>query len=77
MRFRQYSDTSSTVKEWSRQLNTTNNGIYRLYPTVEQTLTNWKNILNTQTETNTFTTFNTPEQTLLDWQEKLNIIYNN
>ena len=77
MRFRQYSDSSSTIKEWARQLNIMNNGIYRLYPTVEQTLYNWKDILNNQIGINTFTLQNSTEATLLNWQNKLNQIYNN
>lgn len=76
MRFRQYSDTSSTVKEWSRQLRVSNSGIYKLYPTVESTLDNWKNELNKIIGTNTFTTYGTAEQTLNDWQNRLNSIYN-
>lgn len=76
MRFRQYSDTSSTVKEWAKQLNVVNKGIYPLYSTVENTLNHWKNELNKNIGINTFTIQNTPEATLLNWQEKLNGIYN-
>ena len=76
MRFRQYSDTSSTVKEWAKQLNVVNKGIYPLYSTVENTLNHWKNELNKNIGINTFTVQNTPEATLLNWQEKLNGIYN-
>lgn len=76
MRFRQYSDTSSTVKEWAKQLNVVNNGIYPLYSTVENTLNHWKNELNKNIGINTFNLQNTPEATLLNWQDKLNGIYN-
>lgn len=77
MRFRQYSDSSSTVKEWARQLNIMNNGIYPLYPSIEGTLNHWKDTLNKNIGVNTFSTLNTPEATLLNWQYKLNQIYNN
>lgn len=76
MYFRQYSDNSSTLKEWSRQLGIVSNGNYPLYATIEQTLSHWKNILNTNLETNTFNTYSTPEQTLSNWQDKLNTMYN-
>ena len=77
MRFRQYSDSTATVKEWARQLNTFNSGIYRLYPTVEQTLYNWKDNLNKNIGINTFSMQSTVESTLLNWEDKLNQIYNN
>lgn len=76
MRFRQYSDTSATLKEWAKQLNATNKGIYPLYPTVENTINHWKNELNKTLQTNTFGISNTPESTLKNWQDKLNGIYN-
>lgn len=76
MRFRQYSDSISTVKEWSKQLNVINKGIYPLYSTVENTLNHWKSELNKNIGINTFRLLNTPEATLLNWQEKLNSIYN-
>ncbi len=76
MYFRQYSDNSATLKEWSRQLNVSNKGNYPLYPTIDQTLKHWKSILNTNIGTNTFTTYSTPEATIYNWQEKLNQIYN-
>lgn len=76
MYFRQYSDNSSTLKEWARQLNVSNKGNYPLYPTIEQTLEHWKSILNTNIGTNTFSTYQTPEATIYDWQNKLNQIYN-
>lgn len=76
MRFRQYSDNSSTVKEWAKQLNVSNKGIYQLYPTVEQTLSHWKNELNKNIGTNTFKEGSTVEATLQDWQNKLNTLYN-
>ena len=76
MYFRQYSNNSATLKEWSRQLNVSNKGNYPLYPTVEQTLDHWKSILNTNIGTNTFTTYSTVEATIYNWQEKLNQIYN-
>lgn len=76
MRFRQYSDNSSTVKEWAKQLNVVNKGIYPLYSTVENTLNHWKNELNKNIGTNTFSIQSTPEETLYNWQEKLNRIYN-
>lgn len=76
MRFREYSDNSATLKEWSKQLTIVNNGIYPLYSTVENTLDHWKHILNKNIGTNTFGISNTPENTLQDWKEKLNKIYN-
>lgn len=76
MYFKQYSDNSATLKEWAKQLNVSNKGNYPLYPTVEQTLSHWKNILNTNIGINTFNTYNTPETTIYNWQEKLNQIYN-
>lgn len=76
MHFRQYSDNSATLKEWAKQLNVANKGIYVLYPTVENTLNHWKNELNKNIGINTFTIQSTPESTLYNWQEKLNRIYN-
>lgn len=76
MRFRQYSDNISTVKEWSKQLNVVNKGIYPLYSTVENTLNHWKSELNKNIGINTFSIQSTPEATLINWQEKLNSIYN-
>ena len=76
MRFREYSDNQSTLKEWSRQLNVVNNGIYPLYETVENTLSHWQYELNKNINTNTFNLYQTPEQTIRNWQEKLNQIYN-
>lgn len=76
MYFRQYGDNSATLKEWSRQLGVANQSNYPLYPTVEQTLEHWKNILNTSLLTNTFGTYSTPEATIYNWQEKLNDLYN-
>lgn len=76
MYFRQYGDNSATLKEWSRQLGVASQSNYPLYPTVEQTLEHWKNILNTSLETNTFNTYSTPEETIYNWQEKLNDLYN-
>lgn len=77
MRFRQYGNNSATLKEWSRQLGVASNNNYPLYPTVEQTLEHWKNILNTTLKTNTFNTYSTPETTIHNWQDKLNYLYNN
>lgn len=76
MRFKQYSDSPSTVKEWSRQLNVANKGIYPLYSTVENTLSHWKDELNKQIGNNIFNLSSTPEATLINWQDKLNSIYN-
>lgn len=76
MFFRQYSNHSDTLKEWSRQLGVASNYYYPLYPTIEQTLSHWKDSLNTTLQTNTFYVYSTPEQTLGNWQEKLNGLYN-
>lgn len=76
MYFRQYSDDSSTLKEWSRQLNVVSKGNYPLYETVEQTLSHWQSILNQNIGTNTFGLSNTSETTIKNWQNKLNLIYN-
>lgn len=76
MRFRTYSDNSATIKEWARQLNVANNGIYPTYSTVENTLNHWKNELNKNIGTNTFSILNTPEATMNNWKDKLNSIYN-
>lgn len=76
MYFRQYGDNSATLKEWSRQLGVCSKSNYPLYPTVENTLEHWKNILNTNLETNTFNTYSTPESTINNWQNKLNGLYN-
>lgn len=76
MRFRQYSDNSATLKEWSKQLNIATKGIYPLYSTVDNTLEHWKNELNKKIGINTFTLYDTAEKTLYNWQEKLNGIYN-
>ena len=76
MYFKQYSDNSATLKEWSRQLNVSNKGNYPLYPTIEQTLIHWKSILNANIGANTFNTYQTAEATISDWQNKLNQIYN-
>ena len=77
MRFRQYSDNASTLKEWAKQLNVANRGIYPLYSTVENTIEHWKNELNKNIGINTFGVESTPEATLRNWQDKLNGIYNN
>ena len=76
MRFKQYSDNSSTLKEWSKQLNVATKGIYPLYPTIENTLSHWKNELNKIIGTNTFGISSTTEATLKNWQDKLKEIYN-
>ncbi len=76
MYFRQYGDNSATLKEWSRQLGIASQSNYPLYPTAQQTLEHWKNILNTSLETNTFNTYSIPETTIYNWQEKLNDLYN-
>lgn len=76
MYFREYSDNSSTLKEWSRQLNVVSQGNYPLYSTVEQTLSHWQTILNQNIGTNTFGLLETPETTIKNWQNKLNIMYN-
>ena len=76
MRFRQYSDNQSTLKEWARQLSIANNGIYRLYPTVDNTLNHWKDELNKNIGTNTFSLKGNNEATIYSWQEKLNGLYN-
>lgn len=76
MRFRQYGDNTATLQEWSRQLNVVNKGKYQLYSTVDNTLNHWKNELNKNIGTNTFSIKQTPEETLYNWQEKLNGIYN-
>lgn len=77
MRFRQYGDNASTVKEWAKQLNASNRGIYPLYSTVENTLEHWKNELNKNIGINTFSILSSPDATLKNWQDKLNGIYNN
>ena len=77
MRFRQYSDNASTLKEWAKQLNVANKGIYPLYSTVENTIEHWKNELNKNIGINTFSTLSSPDATLKNWQDKLNGIYNN
>ena len=76
MRFRQYSDNTSTLKEWAKQLNVVNNGIYPLYSTVENTISHWKNELNKNIGINTFGISSTAEITLKTWEDKLNEIYN-
>ena len=76
MYFRQYEDNSATLKEWSRQLGVASKSNYPLYPTVEQTLNHWKNILNTNLETNTFNTCSTSEAPIYNWQKQLNSLYN-
>ncbi len=76
MRFREYEDNSATIKEWSRQLNILNNGIYRLYPTVDNTLMHWRDELNKNIGANTFEIQNTPKTTLVNWKNKLNQLYN-
>ena len=76
MRFRQYGDNTATLREWARQLNSSNSGIYPLYPTIENTLSHWKNELNKNIGVNTFSVQSTPEATIINWQEKLNGIYN-
>lgn len=76
MRFRQYEDNTATLKEWARQLNIANKGTYPLYPTIENTLSHWKNELNKNIGINTFSLSDTPEATIYNWQEKLNGIYN-
>lgn len=76
MKFRQYANDLATLQEWSRQLHVLNNGIYRLYPTVDNTLNHWKHELNIKTNTNLFDTYNTPKQTIHNWENQLNRIYN-
>ncbi len=76
MRFRTYGSNSATLKEWARQLNVANKGTYPLYPTVENTLNHWKNELNKNIGTNTFSISSTTEGTLNTWKDKLNGIYN-
>ena len=76
MRFRTYSDNYATLKEWAKQLNVVNKGIYTLYPTAENTLNHWKDELNKNIGMNTFSLCETPEQTLEHWKDKLNEIYN-
>ena len=76
MYFRQYSDNSSTLKEWAKQLNVVSKGNYPLYETVDKTLDHWKSILNQNIGTNSFGLSETAEQTITNWQNKLNIIYN-
>ena len=76
MYFRQYSDNSSTLKEWAKQLNVVSKGNYPLYETVDKTLDHWKSILNQNIGTNSFGLSGTAEQTITNWQNKLNIIYN-
>lgn len=76
MRFRRYGDNQSTLKEWSKQLNVVNKGIYTLYPTEENTLGHWKDELNKNIGINTFRLAETPEKTLEHWKDKLNEIYN-
>ncbi len=76
MYFRRYSTNSDTLKEWARQLNVVNKGNYQLYPTVESTLSHWKNILNSAVGVNTFDLSNNADSTINNWKEKLNGIYN-
>lgn len=76
MRFRQYSDNGSTIKEWARQLNIVVGGQYRLYPTIDNTLNHWKDELNKNLDTNTFSIKGSNEATLQNWQEILNNLYN-
>lgn len=76
MRFRTYDSDTATLKEWAKQLNVANNGVYSLYPTVENTLNHWKDELNKNIGTNTFSVLNTAEATLNNWKDKLNSIYN-
>ena len=45
MYFREYDSSSSTLKEWAKQLNVVNKGNYPLYSTVEQTLSHWQSII--------------------------------
>ena len=77
MRFREYNDSTATLKEWARQLNIANRGIYPLYATVDNTLNHWKDELNKNIGANTFSILSTPESTLNNWKDKLNQIYNN
>lgn len=76
MYFREYDSSSSTLKEWSKQLSVVNKGNYPLYPTVEQTLSHWQSILNQNIGTNTFGISGTAEATISNWKDKLNVIYN-
>lgn len=75
MRFRQYSDNGSTVKEWARQLNIVVGGQYRLYSTIDNTLSHWKDELNKNLNTNTFSIKGSNKATLQNWQEILNNLY--
>lgn len=76
MYFRQYSTNADTLKEWARQLNVINKANYSLYPTVEATLSHWKNTLNTNIGTNTFDFNGDADSTIYSWKDKLNGIYN-
>ena len=76
MYFRQYSTNADTLKEWARQLKVVNKANYQLYPTVESTLSHWKNVLNTNTGINNFDFVGNADSTIYNWKEKLNQIYN-
>jgi hypothetical protein len=76
MYFREYSNSSDTLKEWAKQLNIVNKGTYPLYPTVESTLSHWRSILNRNIGTNTFDFNGNADSTIRNWKEKLNGIYN-
>lgn len=76
MHFRQYDSNTATLKEWAKQLNVANKGTYPLYPTINQTLSNWKSTLNKNIGTNTFSLYGSDEQTISNWENKLNLIYN-
>lgn len=76
MYFRQYSTNADTLKEWARQLNVINKANYPLYPTVEATLSHWKNTLNANIGTNTFDFNGNADSTIYNWKNKLNGIYN-
>lgn len=76
MRFRIYENESATLKEWAKQLNIANKGIYQLYPNVDNTLNHWKDELNKTLKTNTFSTLSSSQATLNNWKDKLNGIYN-
>ncbi len=76
MRFRTYDDNAATLKEWARQLNVANKGTYPLYPTVENTLSHWKDELNKNIGTNTFSLHQDSDSTLNNWKDKLNSLYN-
>lgn len=76
MIFREYSTSTSTLKEWSRQLRVANRGNYPIYETDFNTLNHWKDTLNKNIGSRLFKLSGTPEATISDWKDKLNGIYN-